>query len=313
VARRGSRKAAGKVAESPTGKPEGEAAGRPRRGTGKAVGRSLADYRRGVAGGLLFSLPLLYTMEVWWAGFLAGPLRLLALLAVTFVLLIGYNHFAGLRRDISFAATVGEAFEELGIGLVLSALVLWLTGRIDAGMGVAEVVGKTVVESAVVAIGVSVGKAQLGSGGGRRHHADQGRQRTAPEPGFAGQLVIAACGAVLIAGNVAPTEEIVVIAAETAAGKIFGLLVLSLLVTAAVLYHADFRGAEQQVPRPAGPADMVGGTLVMYGVGLAVAAAQLWFFGRFEGVSPAVGVAQIVVLAFPAALGASAGRLLLQE
>ena len=277
----------------------------------KPVARSLSDYSRGTVGGLLFSLPLLYTMEVWWAGFVAGPARLLTALAATFVLLLGYNHFAGLRRDTSFQATVGEAIEELGLGLLLAALVLWLTGRIDADMGLQEVVGKTVVEAAVVAIGVSVGKAQLGSGG-RRDGEDQG---TAGDDGvgFLGQLVIAVCGALLIAGNVAPTEEVRVIAAETTAGKLLALLLLSLLVTAAILYHADFRGAERSVRQPTGVADVLAGTVVMYAVGLVVSAGLLWFFGRFAGASPALVVAQTVVLGFPAALGASAGRLLLQE
>jgi putative integral membrane protein (TIGR02587 family) len=291
------------------------------RAVGKPVRQSLSDYSRGIVGGLLFSLPLLYTMEVWWAGFLAGPPRLLALLGATFVLLLGYNHFAGLRRDVSFQATVGEAVEEMGLGLLLAALVLWLTGRIEASMGLREVLGKVVVETAVVAIGVSVGKAQLGSGGGRRggdqgapgagSDGDQGSEDGAP--GFFGQLVIAACGALLIAGNVAPTEEIVLVAAETGAGKLLALLLLSLLVTAAVLYHADFRGAERSVRRPAGPADVAAGTAMMYGVALAVSAGLLWFFGRFDGAAAPLVVAQTVVLGFPAALGASAGRLLLQE
>lgn len=280
----------------------------------KPVRRSLSDYSRGCAGGLLFSLPLLYTMEVWWAGFVAGPERLLVLLAATFALLVAYNHFAGLRRDTGFAATLGEAVEELGLGLLLSALVLWLTGRIGPGMGWPEVLGKVVVESAVVAIGVSVGKAQLGSGRGHRRSDDQGAAGDEDEtPGLAGQVVIAVCGAVLIAGNVAPTEEVLVIAAEATPGRLLGVLAVSLLVTAGVLYHADFRGAERTVRRPAGGLDMLRGSVVMYGVALAVSAAMLWFFGRFAGASPALAVGQTVVLAFPGALGASAGRLLLQE
>lgn len=35
---------------------------------------SLQEYARGIAGGLIFSLPLLYTMEVWWAGFITNAL-----------------------------------------------------------------------------------------------------------------------------------------------------------------------------------------------------------------------------------------------
>jgi hypothetical protein len=36
-------------------------------GAVRSTGESLREYGRGVAGGLLFSLPLLYTVEVWHA------------------------------------------------------------------------------------------------------------------------------------------------------------------------------------------------------------------------------------------------------
>ena len=41
----------------------------------RPVSVTLRTYARGVVGGLLFSLPLLYTMEVWWAGFTMDPVR----------------------------------------------------------------------------------------------------------------------------------------------------------------------------------------------------------------------------------------------
>jgi Putative integral membrane protein (DUF2391) len=41
----------------------------------RSITKSLQEYGRGVAGGLMFSLPLLYTMEVWWAGFNTHPYR----------------------------------------------------------------------------------------------------------------------------------------------------------------------------------------------------------------------------------------------
>ena len=41
----------------------------------RPIAKSLQEYGRGIAGGMLFSLPLLYTMEVWWAGFSIHPWR----------------------------------------------------------------------------------------------------------------------------------------------------------------------------------------------------------------------------------------------
>ena len=126
------------------------------------IAESLREYARGLAGGLLFSLPMLYTMEIWWTGFLASPLRLSAGLAATFGLLILYNLFAGLREDASFAEVLIDSVEEMGLGLVGAALLLWMLGRIEPSMSLPEITGKIVAEGLVMAIGFSIGTAQLG-------------------------------------------------------------------------------------------------------------------------------------------------------
>src|SRR3712207_6600802 len=128
----------------------------------KAVSNSLREYARGLAGGLMFSLPLLYTMEVWWAGFVAEPMRLLTYVAASFVLLLGYNHYAGLRADACWSDVVIDSVEEMGLGLLLAALVLFLLGQLEGDMGAYEIIGKITVEAMTVAIGISVGTSQLG-------------------------------------------------------------------------------------------------------------------------------------------------------
>ena len=125
----------------------------------RPVAKSLQEYGRGIAGGILFSLPLLYTMEVWWAGFSIHPWRLLAAVLITLVLLLGYNRYAGLPSDVGMFEVLIDSIEELGIGLVVATTVLWLLGRIRLDMPVNEIAGKIIVESLIVAIGVSVGTA----------------------------------------------------------------------------------------------------------------------------------------------------------
>src|SRR5690242_11216263 len=127
----------------------------------RPTGESLREYGRGLAGGLIFSLPLLYTMEVWWSGFISSPERLLVALIGTFGLLLAYNNFAGIRHDFSAAEVVIDSVEELGLGIVTATLVLWLLGRIHRDMAIDELIGRVVVEAAIVAIGFSVGTAQL--------------------------------------------------------------------------------------------------------------------------------------------------------
>lgn len=123
----------------------------------RPLARSLHEYARGVAGGLLFSLPLLYTEEVWLTGIIASPVRLLAYTAATFVLLIGINHYAGLRRDPTFADVLIDSVEEMGIGIVVATVMLWLLDRIGFDEPVNEIVGQAVVAAMTVALGVGIG------------------------------------------------------------------------------------------------------------------------------------------------------------
>jgi putative integral membrane protein (TIGR02587 family) len=274
---------------------------------GRPVGESLREYGRGVAGGLLFSLPLLYTMEVWHAGFVMPPHRQLVYVLLALVLLLGYNRYAGLHPDTTWAEIAIDSVEEMGIGLLLSAAVLLLIGRLTAEQDAGEVVGRIVVEAVTVAIGVSVGTAQLG--------AESGEQRPGMQEGgdvsLGGQLVLALCGAVLFAANVAPTEEIVHIGIELSGLQLAALGLATMVVAALILYFSDFRGARRWA-RVEGGFAMVRGTVVTYAVGLAASAVILWLFGRFDGMGPAAIAGQTVALAVASTLGASAGRLLLQ-
>jgi putative integral membrane protein (TIGR02587 family) len=274
----------------------------------RAISKSLREYLRGIAGGLLFSLPLLYTMEVWWAGFIHQPERLILYIGVTFCLLLGYNRFAGMRRDANWLEVMIDSVEEMGLGLIIAAVVLFFLGRITHEMTIPEVVGKIVMEAMTVAIGVSVGTAQLG-GGDARDKQDKGTGEQIS--GFASQLVVALCGGVLFAANVAPTEEIPMIALETASWRLIGLAVLSLCMAAAILFYSEFSGAERFV-HGGTKTRVITGTVIAYGCALFTAAMILWFFGRFDDEPLITCVGQTVVLGVAAALGTSAGRLLLQ-
>lgn len=258
----------------------------------------------------MFSLPLLYTMEVWWTGFVAEPMRLVVYIAVTFVLLLGYNHYAGLHHDASWSEVVIDSVEEMGLGLIVAGVVLFLLGQLEPGMAAYEIVGKITVEAMTVAIGISVGTSQFG-GGDERQTKGSAEASAKEEVSFGGQIAIAACGAVLFAANVAPTEEISVIATEAGFPNLLGLAALSILLTAMILYYIEFTGSRRFV-RADGIRSVVVGTVITYGVALAISAVVLWFFGQLDGATTITCMAQTVVLGLAATLGASAGRLLLQ-
>ena len=279
----------------------------------RSIGQSAREYGRGIAGGLMFSLPLLYTMEVWWAGFVLHPWRILLYMVCTFGLLFLYNRFAGLRRDATLREVAIDSMEEMGIGLVLAAMVLWLTGRIEGAMPLSEIAGKITLEGMTVAIGVSVGTAQLGADcNGDEGYSGDGDGNGAGEPGgYLPEESVALCGAVLFAANVAPTEEMIVIAMESHPGKILMLAVSSLALGWLVLHFAGIHGSGKHIQRDT-PLLVFRGVVTTYAVALAAGAGCLYFFGRFDGEPWRMVLNQTVVIGLPAVLGASAGRLLLQ-
>ena len=275
---------------------------------GPSIAGSLREYGRGLAGGLIFSLPLLYTMEVWWAGFIARPGRMLIYLLAVFLLLLGYNRYAGLRRDASWKEVAIDSVEELGLGVIIAAIALYAIGRIGPHTTLDEALGMIAIEAGIGAIGVSIGTAQLGTG----DTDDEGMGDEEGEVHFGGQLVITLCGGVLFAANVAPTDEILMIAAESSEARLLLVVAFSLAIGALVLYYADFARASRYSPTET-HWQAFAGTIITYAAALLASAAILWFFGRFDGQGLPVVIAETIVLGFPATLGASAGRLLLQS
>ncbi len=273
--------------------------------------QSLREYGRGIAGGLLFSLPLLFTMEVWWVSFLLEPPRLLLYVVGTFTLLVVYNRFAGLHEDASWWECAIDSVEEMGIGLVLGALILWLLGRLDInGSGGLEIVGKIIMEGMRVAVGVSVGTAQLGTSEAQGSADARADSQRADD--VLAQLVIGFCGATLFFSGIAPTEEVLMVASEVSPFKLLMCALLSILLAALVLYFSEFRGSNQKV-RDADGITIASGILSTYAIALIASATTLFFFGRFDGEAWPTMFSQTIVGALVATLGASAGRLLLQS
>lgn len=284
----------------------------------RPVSQSLKEYARGIAGGLLFSFPLLYTMEVWWAGFIASPMQLMVLVAATYLLLLGYNRYAGMHPAVSWRSVLVDSVEEMGLGIALSFGVLLMLNRITLhGMSVEEVMGKVVIEAMAVSIGVSVGTAQLGvseeqdkeedDSDGKEGSGKSGKRET----GKVATAVLALCGAILVGGNVAPTEEILMIAVEAEPIHVLFMALASLVLGTVVVSFSDFKGTASRMSGDVA-FNIIYDTCTSYLIALGASAFVLWFFGRFDNVSFWAAFAQCITLGVIASLGASAGRLLIK-
>ena len=116
-----------------------------------------------------------------------------------------------------------------------------------------------------------------------------------------------AAGALFLALNMAPTEEMELIAYKASPLHILGLMALSLMLMHGIVYAAGFAGQEEH-GKPV--TAFVHFTLPGYAIALMVGLFVLWTFGRVGGQGLGELVSVVLVLGFPAAIGAAAARLL---
>jgi putative integral membrane protein (TIGR02587 family) len=267
------------------------------------------DYAMGLArafaGSIIFGLPLLMTMEMWFLGIAVHPIRLLAFLAVNFAILVGLSRFGGFERTDTLAEDVMDALAAFGVGIVGAAAILWLMAIVDASMPLDEIAGKIAIQSVPGSFGAMIARKQL-SGGGAEPADQQAAVRGA---GYGGQLFLMMAGALFLAFNVAPTEEMVLIAYMMSTWKLLGLILISLLLLHLFVYRLGFAGQEEH-PADRSPAHtFLAYTIPGYGIALAVGLFVLWTFGRTDGTAVDQIAATTAVIAFPGALGAAIARL----
>ncbi|MFN2565657.1 MAG: TIGR02587 family membrane protein [Gemmatimonadaceae bacterium] len=259
---------------------------------------------RAFGGAIFFSLPLLMTMEMWWLGFYMDRLRLALFLAVFVPVLVGLSHYAGFEETDRWSDDIRDAFVALFVGFTTSVAVLTLTGVVDLGMPFREIVGQVTIEAIPASVGAALAESLFGVG-------EPGEQRKKRETGYGGELFIMAAGAIFFAFNIAPTEEMIIVAVKMAGWRVVAAGVLSLLLMHAFVYAVEFSG--RHVP-PEG-ATMWGlflrFTVVGYAIVLLMSVYVLWTFGRLDDSSLAFRISATIALAFPASLGAAAARLVL--
>jgi putative integral membrane protein (TIGR02587 family) len=267
------------------------------------------DYAMGLArafaGSIIFGLPLLMTMEMWFLGIAVHPARLLAFLAVNFVILVGLSRFGGFERTDTLAEDVMDALAACGVGIVGAAAVLWLMAIVDASMPLDEIAGKIAIQSVPGSFGAMIARKQL-SGGGAEPADEEAAVRGA---GYGGQLFLMMAGALFLAFNVAPTEEMVLIAYMMSTWKLLGLILVSLLLLHLFVYRLGFAGQKERHADHGPARTFLAYTIPGYGIALAVGLFVLWTFGRTDGTAIDQIAATMAVIAFPGALGAAIARL----
>lgn len=273
------------------------------------------DLVRAASGGMLVGVPLLYTTEVWGLGSRTTPLRMCAVLVLTFVSVLVLNRTSGFRssKDVNLAEAAMDTVDALAIGIVCVTVMLIVFQEITWETSTAQALGKIVYQVAPFGLGVGLASHFLRDDGGEAPFDPDdgvelaGRSRLDPTVADVGATVT---GAVFVALAIAPTDEVRMLASAMNARWMLALVGVSLVVSYAIVFEAGFTNEQRrhqqkglfQAPLPE--------TVVSYLLALASAAVMLWFFQRVGRGEPwQVTLDRTVVLALPAAVGGAAGRL----
>jgi putative integral membrane protein (TIGR02587 family) len=273
----------------------------------KTINLQLREYVRGLGGGLIFGLPMLFTQEIWQQGFLISYARLIFFIIFIYCLLLSYVYFAGFRTEKSISGVAFEAVETLGLAFMLSALILLIIGQINLSFSISENLGKIVLESIPVSIGIAVASEFLGS-----VSAEEKKRKEEARPGTIGQYIVATGGAVYFAINFAGSEEITRISTEISWLHGLAAVIFSLFVTYQIVFFADFKGVKRRLHFDRILESPKGETAFSYALALIVSLSMLFLTGRVSLLDSVMTIGfQVVILGIPASLGSAAGRLLI--
>jgi putative integral membrane protein (TIGR02587 family) len=257
---------------------------------------------RAFGGAIIFSLPLLMTMEMWWLGFYMSRLRLAILLAILIPFLAALSHYRGFEKTVSRFDDLLDAFVAYAVAIAAAAAVLPLFGALRWNMPLDEIAGKVALQAVPGSIGALLARSQLG--------ARDEQDRDAKESyGF--EIFLMVVGGLFLSFNVAPTEEIQVIAFRISAWQVLALVALSLAAMHAFVYFLEFRGAHQIPEKASGLGLFLRYTVVGYAMCLLVSLHVLWTFGRTDNMALPQVLTMVLVMSFPASLGAASARLIL--
>lgn len=266
---------------------------------------------RGIAGGLLLGLPPLFTMEMWFYGFLLSSWKIVVLIAFTFIIVVGYSAFSGFRRERTWPDLILDCVETMGIAAVVSALALVLLGRIEAGIALRDAIGKIGLQMIPISLGVSLAGAQLADPNDNGEDAaDRGTSLETPVGPY-GRFFVVVGGALFLALNVAPTEETAFLSVHASWWLLVLVVLISLTLSYAMVFYANFRGGRKAVAGDSPLDHPMTETVVAYALSLFVSALLVWSFGQPANTTVYAVLARIVLLGVVASFGGAAGRLLL--
>lgn len=267
----------------------------------------LIGLARGVGGALLFALPMFMTMEMWFLGFYMPREKLLLLCLLNIPLLVVLAKRVGFEKTSSWFEAIRDAVTAYGLAIIVSAAILALFGIINDQVTTSTTVAKIGLQAVPASIGAVLGRSQLGMHAEDDDESDDAETETS----YFVELFMMLVGALFLALNVAPTEEMILIAYKITPYQTLITVLLSLVLMHGFVYALHFKGGHGQPEDSAWWNTFIRFTMPGYVIALGISLYCLWSFERLSGTSLSQIVAAVVILSFPAAIGAASARLVL--
>lgn len=256
---------------------------------------------RAVGGAVIFGLPLMMTMEMWWLGAYIEPLRLLCLLLLSFPLLVGVSSVIGFTESRELVDNVIDVFVAYAFGFVVAALVLFSFSTLNLHDSPGVIFNTIMLQAIPGSLGALLGRSELGSG-------EHDRMK---EKEWSDGVVVMSIGALFLALNVAPTEEIPMISYQMSFWHLLGLFVTTLLIMGVFVVAGSYSEGERAEDSPETVIGYVCHTSLAVLVAAGISLFMLWVFGRTDDLSLSALISNVIVLLFPAGIGAAAARLII--
>lgn len=275
------------------------------------VRQFLIGLARGTAGALLFALPMLMTMEMWFLGLYVNSWRLLLLCILNLPLLLLLARRIGFENINSWSQALRDAITAYGLGIAVSAGVLLLFGVLNDQLTASNIVAKVALQSVPASIGALLGRSQLGQHSDAEDEEDEEEGEYSGETGYLHELFMMVVGALFLNLNVAPTEEMILIAYKVTPYHVLALCLLSIAIMHGFVYALHFKGSHQLHEGQQWWQSFIRFTLPGYVIAIAISIYTLWTFERLDHTSLSQIMNAAVILGVPASIGAASARLIL--
>jgi len=244
-------------------------------------------------------------------------------IALTFIVVFLLNQTDGFRKRRHIASAYEAAMdtvEAIAIGVICSALMLVLLRELTPETAFKEALGKIIFESVPFSLGVALANQFLGdSRNANPKEQTDGKPNNSPKQNAPDDLQATLAdigatliGATVIAFNIAPTDEIPMLAAGVSPPWLLTIIASSLVISYAIVFQAGFSDQRKRRQQQGIFQRPLSETTMCYLVSLLASALMLWFFQKLTFSDPwTMWLDHTLLLGLPATIGGAAGRLTL--